>query len=285
VLARFVTLSSYKRFPTDAEFETALRSSDLYHFQRAPYFFRKLENHGRKEEVSTADYTIEHIMPQNENLSSAWREALGEGWQDVHQRLLHTLGNLTLTGYNPEYSDRPFAEKRDITGGFKDSPLRLNQGLGQLDTWNEGEIEKRAARLAALASTIWPQPRVRDEVLAEYRVQFTETTGFDWSATHEILEKLPAGRWTGYYYLAEAVGTSAQAVANHVSKCTQCVGAYRVLTWDGRLAEGFAWTDPDDDRDPRDVLEAEGIHFIGVAAEPEQKLAVEDLLALLGETA
>lgn len=111
VLARFLTLSSYKRFPSDPEFEAALQSADLYHFQRAPYFFRTMENYGRKEEVSTADYTIEHIMPQNGNLSVDWKLALGDEWQALHDRLLNTLGNLTLTGYNPEYSDRPFAEK------------------------------------------------------------------------------------------------------------------------------------------------------------------------------
>ena len=105
-----------------------------------------MENHGRKEEVSTAEYSIEHIMPQNENLSPAWRSMLGEDWQTVHERLLHTLGNLTLTGYNPEYSDKPFVDKRDMEGGFKDSPLRLNQGLGQLDTWNEAAIEARAGK-------------------------------------------------------------------------------------------------------------------------------------------
>lgn len=283
ILARFLTLGSYKRFPNDAEFEAELQTADLYHFQRTPYFFRKLENHGRKEEVSTADYTVEHIMPQNENPPEEWKQALGEDWKSVHERLLHTLGNLTLTGYNPEYSDRPFADKRDMAGGFKDSPLRLNEGLGQLETWNEAEIGRRAVRLAKLATTIWRQPKVREEILSEYKTQFGETTGFDWSATHEILEKLPAGRWTGYFYLAEAVGTSAQAVANHVSRCKVCHAAYRVLTWDGHLAEGFAWTDPNDDRDPKAVLESEGIVFKNGVADPEQKLGTEDLLALVDE--
>lgn len=62
---------------------------------------------------------------------AAWRSALGEDWQRIQQTWLHTLGNLTLTGYNSEYSDRPFSEKRDMEGGFKQSPLRVNEGLGQ----------------------------------------------------------------------------------------------------------------------------------------------------------
>ena len=58
-------------------------------------------------------------MPQNEALSAAWKNGLGPEWERVHQTWLHTLGNLTLTGYNSEYSDRPFLEKRDMAGGFR----------------------------------------------------------------------------------------------------------------------------------------------------------------------
>lgn len=283
VSARFITFAGNQRFPTDEEFRDSLGSEDLYHFPRAVYFFRKLENQGRKEEVSTADYSIEHIMPQNPSLSAEWREALGAGWNDVQDRLLHTLGNLTLTGYNPEYSDRPFHEKRDMEGGFTQSPLRLNRGLGQLETWNEIEIGKRSVRLAESATAIWPRPTLPEEILALYRKRFTETAGFDWSLAHDILAAIPDGRWTSYYHLADAIGTSAQAVANHVSKCLVCVHPYRVLTWDGRIAEGFAWTDPKDDRDPRRVLEGEGVRFTNGIANAERKLVAEDLVALVEE--
>ncbi|HEV2069660.1 MAG TPA: DUF262 domain-containing protein [Acidimicrobiales bacterium] len=283
--ARFLTLSTYKRFPTDQEFGASLRTEDLYSLQRAPYFFRTMENHGRKEEVSTADYTIEHIMPQNENLHPDWQRDLGPEWKDVQARLLHTLGNLTLTGYNPELSDRPFLEKRDMQGGFRNSPLRLNQGLGELEVWNEAAIERRAADLATQAIDIWKRPAMSDELLAEYRTKFAESTGFDWTLTHDILDAVPAGRWTGYHYLGEAVGTAAQAIANHVSKCPVCAHPYRVLTWDGRIADGFAWSDPNDKRDPKDILEAEGVRIIGGFADPEQKLGTEDLLALVEDDA
>ena len=279
--ARFLTLGSYKRFPTDSEFDDALRMEDLYHSQRAPYFFRTMENHGRKEEVSTAEYSIEHIMPQNENLRPEWKSDLGAEWEAVHSRLLHTLGNLTLTGYNPELSDRPFASKRDMPGGFKDSPLRLNKGLGQLQVWNEAAIDKRAAELAAQAISIWQRPQLSEDILAGYRSEFAESTGFDWSLTHDILDAIPAGRWTGYHSLAEAVGTAAQAIANHISKCSTCTHPYRVLTWDGRIAELFAWSDPKDRRDPAELLESEGVRFISGVADLEQKLATEDLLALV----
>lgn len=168
VKAHFMTMKSYRRFPSDAEFKADLATNDLYNFRRRSYFLRKLENHGRKERVTIEDYTIEHILPQNENLSAEWQSALGEGWREVQEQYLHTLGNLTLTGYNSEYSDHPFAKKRDMEGGFKVSPLRLNKGLGQLETWNAHEIQTRANRLAADALQIWTRPMLPEADLAEF---------------------------------------------------------------------------------------------------------------------
>jgi len=160
---------SYRRFPNDNELKRDMMGKDLYNFRSRNYWLRKLENHERKEKISVEDYTIEHIMPQNENLSDKWKEDLGENWKDIHSRYLHTLGNLTLTGYNSELSDRPFLDKRKIEGGFADSPLKLNKQLGQLDRWNESEIKKRAERLAELASKVWLYPEVTPEILENYR--------------------------------------------------------------------------------------------------------------------
>lgn len=281
IAARFALLAGYTRFPGDDEFTAALTTGDLYHFKRAAYMLRNLENEGRKEPVSTADFTIEHILPQNENLSAEWRHELGPDWKAIQERYLHTLGNLTLTGYNPEYSDRPFKQKRDMAGGFKESPLHLNQGLGQLEAWGPEQIEQRASRLAHACVKLWRRPAVPSEALARYRARSQSRQGFDWSLTHRILEQVFPGTWTSYYHLAEAVGTSAQAIANHVSKCPVCTAPYRVLRWDGRIADGFAWSDPNDTRDPKEVLEAEGVQFTHGVADPEQKLDTEDLLGLV----
>ncbi|PPI25970.1 hypothetical protein C5D44_10425 [Rathayibacter sp. AY1B5] len=281
VCSRLLTLPDYRRFPTNEEFEEALKTSDMYHLKRRGYFFREMENHGRKEEVSTAEYTIEHIMPQH--VTRAWQQELGADWEAVHDRYLHTLGNLTLTGYNPEYSDRPFHEKRDMQGGFRDSPLRLNKGLGQIEEWGAAHIEQRAASLAAQAATIWATPALEEPVLAQYRERFSDSRRFDWSQAHSILDALPAGRWTSYNNLAEAVGTGAQAMAGHLAGCSRCVNAYRVLTWDGTIAEEFRWPDAEDKRDPADVLTKEGLTLMGGRADPEQQISAEELLALIGE--
>jgi predicted transport protein len=167
--AHFLTLPSYRRFPGDEEFKRELAVRDLYNFPRRSYWLRRLENYNRKERVPVDEYTIEHILPQNENLSEKWREALGPDWQRVQEAWLHTLGNLTLTGYNSEYSDRPFAEKRDMQGGFRESPLRLNEGLGSLETWDEAAIQERAKRLAEVAAKVWAPPALPDEVLESYK--------------------------------------------------------------------------------------------------------------------
>ncbi|MFC5440026.1 GmrSD restriction endonuclease domain-containing protein [Rhodanobacter ginsenosidimutans] len=169
VKAVFMLLPSYRRFPGDEEFRRQLQIRNLYKFNRRSYWLRRFENFGRKERVMVQDYTIEHIMPQNDHLSAAWRQSLGSDWERVHAQYLHTLGNLTLTGYNAEYSDRPFAEKRDMKGGFAQSPLKLNEGLGSCADWNEQAIVKRAEHLATHALDIWQAPALADDLLAAYR--------------------------------------------------------------------------------------------------------------------
>ena len=151
-------LPGTRRFPQDEEFKAGLVSRDLYSARSwSRYTLGRLENHDHKEAFSsTAAFTIEHILPQNKKLSPEWQAMLGESWQAVQDRYIHTLGNLTLTGYNSELSDRPFADKRDMKGGFRDSHLRLNKALADLEGWNEAELVKRASELADLAVQVWP---------------------------------------------------------------------------------------------------------------------------------
>lgn len=176
VQAAFLLLPSYRRFPSDDEFQRDMKLRDLYNFRSRSYWLRRLENHGRKERVTVEDYTIEHILPQNNALSKEWQAELGADWQRIQQDWLHTLGNLTLTGYNSEYSDHPFAYKRDqVTDkggnpvGFAHSPLKLNLGLGKVSQWNEAAIKVRADRLAADAAKVWGGPQLAEDVLDAYR--------------------------------------------------------------------------------------------------------------------
>ena len=168
VQASFQLLDSYKRFPDDTEFEKEIISKDVYNFRSRNYLLSKLENFKRKEFVNVDEYTIEHILPQNQNLSEEWQNMLGEEWQDIQKKYLHTLGNLTLTGYNSEMSDHPFARKKSIEGGFDDSPLRLNTYLRTASQWTPLEIGERAGELSQKATFIWDSPKLSSEILERY---------------------------------------------------------------------------------------------------------------------
>lgn len=158
VKSAFLRMSTYRRYPTDSEFRQELMVKDVYNFQRREYLLRKLENYERREPVNVSEYSTEHVMPQT--LSEEWQSELGANFQETHETYRHTLGNLTLTGYNSELSNRSFSEKQDMEGGFRDSPLRLNRSLARAEKWNEEAIRERAEELAEKALQIWVYPEL-----------------------------------------------------------------------------------------------------------------------------
>ncbi len=165
--AHFCYLTEKQRFPNNDEFKKLFITIDFYNFQKKKYFFERLENFDTKEPVNTKECTIEHIMPQT--LTKEWERDLGENFQAIHDKYLHTIGNLTLTGYNQEYRNNSFQEKRDMEKGFKQSSLRLNQSLKDLESFGEKEIEKRANDLADWALKIWTYPNLDAETLEKYK--------------------------------------------------------------------------------------------------------------------
>ena len=177
VKANFLLLPSYRRFPDDEEFKRELKIKDLYNFRSRSYWLRRLENYDRKERVHVDEYTIEHIMPQNENLPDKWKAELGTDWERIQKTYLHTLGNLTLTGYNSEYRDRPFMEKRNMKGGFAVSPLKLNKEIASKEHWKEQDILDRAEVLSTHAANVWVAPAVEIDVLKAYKTK-AETTDY-----------------------------------------------------------------------------------------------------------
>lgn len=168
VKAFFILQESYKEFPKNLEFTKALATKDLYNTRNRNYILKSLENHDNKSPVIIENCTIEHIMPQNKNLSPEWKEDLGPNWKIIQENYLHTLGNLTLTAYNSEMSDLPFKRKMEMKGGFKESAFRLNRDILGLDSWDEEAIKKRANNLAQLAVKVWPYPELTDEELNPY---------------------------------------------------------------------------------------------------------------------
>ena len=150
----FSQLSHPDQFPSNQEFKEAFLRKNVYVAHIRNYLLRKLENHERKEAIDVQSYTVERVMPNS--LTEQWKADLGENWESTHEIYLNTIGNLTLTGYNSELSNRSFQEKRDhVLGGFRDSPLRLNKSLAEAEHWDEAAIKNRAEIILEKALKIW----------------------------------------------------------------------------------------------------------------------------------
>ncbi|GAA8878536.1 DUF262 and DUF1524 domain-containing protein [Helicobacter pylori] len=167
--AHFGLLKGGQRFPNDDEFRNLFITIEFYKKfkKKTKCFLERLENFDTEEPVDTEKCTTEHIMPQT--LTEEWKKDLGENFKAIHDKYLHTIGNLTLTGYNDKYSNKSFQEKQGMEKGFKDSPLRLNQGLRGLESFGEEEIKKRANDLADRALKIWTYPNLDAETLEKYK--------------------------------------------------------------------------------------------------------------------
>lgn len=163
---KYVLLSKRERarFPSDDEFTECMSTRNIYGMnpKNKLYLFERLENAGTGEtkdvwgHLDRGEYSIEHIMPQH--LTAAWMTALGEDYESIHINWLHRLANLTLTAYNSKYSNSPFADKRDMSHGFKDSGLRMNQWIGQQEHWRLQELEERDQLLRNKVIGIWAYP-------------------------------------------------------------------------------------------------------------------------------
>ena len=152
------------RFPSDEEFAECMSTRNIYGMnpKNKLYLFERLENSETSEtkdvwgHLDRGEYSIEHIMPQH--LTAAWIVSLGDNYEAIHTNWLHRLANLTLTAYNSRYSNSPFAEKRDMPHGFKDSGLRINQWVGRKEQWGVPELEERDQLLKNTVIGIWPYP-------------------------------------------------------------------------------------------------------------------------------
>jgi uncharacterized protein with ParB-like and HNH nuclease domain/alkylated DNA nucleotide flippase Atl1 len=271
-------LSRQRRYwPGDEQLREAIRTRPFYFSGRGPQrklILERLEqsyDHRERIDFENTELTIEHILPQT--MSEEWREHLADLGQDpeeVHQSLVHTLGNLTLTAFNGTLSNNPFERKRQIYSG---SHLELNRALARLDTWRRDEILARADELADQAISIWPGPMPG---MAE------RPAGFDWRRINAAIAAIPRGRWTTYGDLAQLGGTAAMPVGQHIANTPGLDNAYRVLGSDGRPRPDFRWESPDDQRDPVEVLREDGVSFeASGSARRSQRITAAELAALI----
>lgn len=161
----------HRGWPDDEAFIARLQDFPIYRREskKARLVLMALEDsYSRKEHVDPVTLTIEHVMPQtigNTKAGKSWQDMLGEDWLVVHQKHLHTLGNLTLTGYNQELGNRSFDDKKKELANSK---MLLNKPIAQLDEWDENAILNRGERLARETAKLWPRPGGRSLIYAAY---------------------------------------------------------------------------------------------------------------------
>lgn len=149
-------MTSRDVIPADDDFRYSLIHNNLYQKHAlCRYLLIEIENQG-KEKVQTDNLSIEHVMPQNKNLSTAWQKMLGANWAEDKERWLHTLGNLTLTGYNSELGDKPFAEKKELIEDNQTKIVNLYQDIQSATEWNADKIQTRAKRLQKDICKLFP---------------------------------------------------------------------------------------------------------------------------------
>jgi alkylated DNA nucleotide flippase Atl1 len=262
---------------SDAEIKTAAATMPFYlngrPGQRALVLRWLDKSYGSKEPVQYDAMTIEHVLPQTP--TPWWRHALSESlagdetFAELHGSLVHTLGNLTLTGYNATMSNKPFDVKKEQ---LHKSGLAMNQEIALELHWGRVEISARAGHLAKRIADAWPGPVDTSP----------EETSASWDVMAKALAGIPAGTWTtcgdpliGSHPVPVGVRLASHPLPN----------AHRVIQAEGAISPSFRWVDADRTDSPLDMLRAEGIIFDGQGrADQAQRLTDEDLAQFAGLT-
>ena len=249
-------LSGRRRYwPADAEVRRSIRTRPFYWTGRGPqrtFVLRRLEeSYGAPEPVdfSAAKLTIEHVLPQTP--TDEWLKLLADevteeaGPEELHDLLVHTLGNLTLTAENAKLSNSPFQRKQDILHA---SALRMNREIADAPAWGKAQILQRAERLADRVIRIWPGPAADDG---------EDPDGRDWSLLRKACAALPPGTWTTYGDLAELIGSHPVPVGVHLAH-HPVPNAWRVLMSDGAISPNFRWEASGRTDDPKEATRIRG---------------------------
>ncbi len=159
--AILISKTSSQKFPIDEDFEKFLSEADVYGMRNDKFLMSSIEHHNCAFEIDLEGLEIEHIMPQKLSGSSAvvkWRKMLGDNWQEIHKKYVHTIGNLSLTSSkkNKEMSNKDFLSKQNVD--YQTSKLKLSKNLGEGEIWNEEKIKERADWLIAIAKKVWSYP-------------------------------------------------------------------------------------------------------------------------------
>lgn len=188
-------------FPRDEEFRNSFMSGNMY---SKTHGFTKLilyeiEKYRHKEVVNIDDLTVEHIMPQT--LTPEWNIELGYNSYNVYRLYKDTIGNLTLTKYNSEISNRNFEKKKEY---YKDSNIITTREIANYDTWKESSILARAEGLFNIAKSIWELPEDNYQTIGKERLISNEeysikediiVTGYSPKSISFDGDKMPVSSW------------------------------------------------------------------------------------------
>ena len=269
-----------KFYATDRQIAEAVLSRPFYYAGRPTQrktllaWLEKLE--AGKEPASLEKATIEHVMPQT--LTAAWHDSLSSDLgefasvEDLHEAYIHTLANLTLSGYNSELSNSPFETKRML---LAESNIALNRPIAENSRWGREQIVQRGTKLAAAVAGHWVAPLPDTDTIE---------SGIAWKVAAAAVEAIPPGRWTTYGNVATVTGTHPVPLGVYLGK-SEVPNAWRVLQAAGTVSPGFHWNpgSQHDGRDPHDVLREEGLVFDADGkADAAQRLSTRDLAGLVG---
>ncbi len=200
-----LTRTGSTHFPQDSEIAVAVHNNQTYNQRKAHVNFILTSVDDQSKEAALlkqiADQeiklTIEHIMPQT--LSPRWRDELGPNADEIHEKYLHTLANLTLTGYNSEYSNRDFLDKKTMKNGFADSLLAINREIKTVEKWNEEALQKRQKWWIMNLERVWPlfttsyKPVEIDTTVS--LLEDTDLIGTKVRVLHMLGDTIPVSTW------------------------------------------------------------------------------------------
>ncbi|WP_173019548.1 GmrSD restriction endonuclease domain-containing protein [Streptomyces alkaliphilus] len=268
------------RYPSDKEVREAMIDQPFYwrgkEWQKH-FILRCLEEGlGRDERIdfTSSTLTIEHVLPQT--ITEDWRNEIqldlapnsGISLEELHEQVVHTIGNLTLSAYNGRLSNKPFTEKKEI---LADSGLAMNLRIAREARWGPAQIRQRSEELARLAIEIWPGP---DDSLSP------EPQSPKLATVRQVLSEIPSGRWTNYLAVAQAAGTHRRSVSKWLVEYP-LPNRHRVLTSNGSIPANLPHEVTDPERQ-RALLQEEGVVF-GVNGRASKKchLGFADLVRLI----
>ncbi|KLI17825.1 DUF262 domain-containing HNH endonuclease family protein [Brachyspira hyodysenteriae] len=193
-----IDLKGNGEFPDNITVENSIIEKDVYKNILAKFILTKLELLNSKEKIDIDNITIEHIMPRT--LTDNWKKLIGDNYKEIHDKYVNTIGNLTLTGYNSELSNKSLEEKQEM---YKDSKfLFLNKDILDLKIWNENIIIERSKRLIKKLLEYYKYPEVINQIDDEIK-DYSLDDSIDFSGMNIYSfeyknNKYDVAKWAGF---------------------------------------------------------------------------------------